>query len=124
MKYLITENQKEKILDFIKDFIDGYFSPKDNFGNKVDWKNIRQEMEDTKDGEVFIFFGDVEEEEFMTFYNCEYVENHDLDLDCPNLLLEPREYEKLDAMFGDVWKPIMKDWFTENTGFEIKKIYN
>ena len=123
MKYLITENQRGKILDFIKDFIDGYFSPVDDFGDKMDWEKTRQLLKDTYDGEVFLFFGDIEEQDYMSFYNCEYVEDMDLDLDCPHLSLEPKDYEKLDAMFGNAWKPIMMDWFKSNTGFEIKDIY-
>jgi hypothetical protein len=29
---------------------------------------------------------------------------------------------KLTSLFGDLWKPIFKQWFEENTGLEVKQI--
>jgi hypothetical protein len=27
--------------------------------------------------------------------------------------------KKLDSTFGDIWKPIFKKWFEDNTGLEV-----
>ena len=123
MKYIIKESQKGKVFDFIKNYIDDNFTAKDDFGNKLNWRIIHSILKNTRDGEVFLFFGENEDNEYMTYYNCKYVEDWDLNLECPHLALQPKDYNKLDSMFGNAWKPIMMDWFKSNTGFEIKDIY-
>jgi hypothetical protein len=41
---------------------------------------------------------------------------------CPLVVIPTSIYEALEAYFGNLWKPIFKQWFQNHTGFTVKEI--
>jgi hypothetical protein len=61
---------------------------------------------------------------FRLYEECWWVEGeYDRMEKSPILIFEnPSEYESLENYFGNRWKSVLKDWFFEKFGFEIKTI--
>jgi hypothetical protein len=121
MKIVITENKIDKI---IRKYLDSEFIP------DYDWlhKSTYQDNVD-KWGDLVFFINDVDS---YIYYGCnanagpedEYFAGYGPlhDYDCPLLHIYPVVGRKLTSLFGDLWKPIFKMWFEENTGLEVKQI--
>ena len=69
------------------------------------------------DQESYIYYGcnanAGPEDEFFAGYG--HLHNYK----CPLLSVYPVVAKRLDSTFGDIWKPIFKKWFENNTGLEV-----
>lgn len=113
MKFIISENKLESS---IKKFFDSFFRP-----NEIHFT----EMDDSFT--VFEFYyGDYSDEEIIfRLYQKDFWEDPvDFRFELsPILFFEPYgHYETLNDHFGELWKPIFKEWFKENFDFDIKTI--
>jgi hypothetical protein len=118
MKYIITE---EKITSVISNYLDK------SYGD-LNWEYIDadyEEEEETDCGVVF-YKGDYSEwnKKFRLYEECWWFEGEYYRMEkSPILIFEnPSEYESLENYFGNRWKSVLKDWFFEKFGFEIKTI--
>jgi len=118
MKYIITE---QKITSLIQNYLDK------SYGD-LNWEYIDadyEEEEDTDCGVVF-YKGDYSEwnKKFRLYEECWWFEGEYYRMEkSPILIFEnPSEYESLENYFGNRWKSVLKDWFFEKFGFEIKTI--
>jgi hypothetical protein len=124
MKYIITENKLESaIISYLND----------NFYPDYGWKgnsksDIGYQDEVDKWGEVDFYINDFDS---YIYYGCNSGEKNDKNFEpsgkleyykCPLLLIYPRVSEQLNNYFGDMWKPIFKKWFEENTGLTVNQI--
>jgi hypothetical protein len=41
---------------------------------------------------------------------------------CPLVTLPNIKYDSLEGFFGNVWKPIFKEWFQHHTGLPVKQV--
>jgi hypothetical protein len=123
MRYIITEQQNDRIAGYILKFLDDNLTP---YGG---WKSIEEyEQElDENSGELFIPIKDVDEWDLSRsnhiYYsvcdNPNYVENPFPEGACPVVMIPPSVLDALNGFFGDIWKGIFKEWFEEKTGAEV-----
>jgi hypothetical protein len=121
MKYIITEQQKEKLIDTIQKYLDSHLTPYDG------WESPKEYINELKNdgGEFFLFLTDsYGEGEHMWYSICN---NQNLsepltEGTCPLVALPDAKYEALNAFFGDMWKPIFLEWFNYNTKLPIVKV--
>ncbi len=119
MKILINESKLEQA---IFEYLDEEYTP--DYG----WDETTQLAVD-KWGDAVFFINDVDsyiyygcnanagpEDEFFAGYG--RLHNYK----CPLLLIYPTIGRKLTHMFGDMWKPIFKKWFENNTGLEVAQL--
>ena len=112
MKYIITESRLEKaIMEYLdKEFIPDYgWYENDRAGTYQD------------DVDSYIYYGcnangGPEDEFFFSSYG--HLHNYE----CPLLQVYPAVSQQLSDYFGDMWKPIFKKWFEENTGLTVNQI--
>lgn len=119
MKYIITESKLESA---IISYLDENFIP--DYG----WADSYQEDVD-KWGDAVFFINDIDS---YFYYGCnaddggEYgpFEEHGAlhNFECPLLSVYPRVSQQLSNYFGDMWKPVFKKWFEENTGLIVNQI--
>ena len=125
MKLIITENRLHNlILNYIEDaypvddinYTEGY----DDDGNPDDSSYI-------------FYFGDYDYDEgdgtIFRWYGKDYWDGDDTEIlrhgieQSPMLHFEDsNDIDKLNAMFGDKWEPVFKQWFDEHFGLEINKV--
>ena len=119
MKYIITESKLESaIISYLNE----------NFYPDYGWTDSYQEDVD-KWGDLVFFINDVDsyiyygcnanagpEDEFFAGYG--HLHNYE----CPLLSIYPAVSQQLNSYFGDMWKPIFKKWFEENTGLTVNQI--
>jgi hypothetical protein len=112
MKYIITESRLERaIIEYLND----------NFYPDYGWADTYQKEID-KFGAVEFFINDIDS---YIYYGCNYGLEDELHLKnhgCPLLSIYPRISQQLNGLFGDIWKPIFKKWFEENTGLKVNQI--
>ena len=118
MKYIITE---QKMTSLIRNYLDK------SYGD-LNWEYIDadyEEGEDTDCGVVF-YRGDYTElnKKFRLYEECWWVEGEwDRQAKSPIVIFEnPSEYEALESYFGNRWKSVFKNWFSEKFGFEVKTV--
>ena len=115
MKFIITEN---KLKPIIKDYLDSFYDV-DNINYTAYFDDDGNET----DLAYRFYYGDFgEDDEVFQLYNKNYWTDPDdfrVELS-PILFVE--SYGALTKMFGDRWKPIFKQWFKENFGFDVKTI--
>lgn len=119
MKYIITESKLESA---IISYLDENFYP--DYG----WTDSYQEDVD-KWGDLVFFINDVDS---YCYYGCNMQDGGEHNsfegygslngFECPLLSIYPRVSQQLNSYFGDVWKPIFKKWFEENTGLTVNQI--
>ena len=119
MKYIITESKLESA---IISYLNGNFYP--DYG----WADSYQEDVD-KWGDLVFFINDVDS---YIYYGCnmqEFGEHNSFEgygslngFECPLLSIYPAVSEQLNNYFGDMWKPVFKKWFEENTGLIVNQI--
>jgi len=122
MKYIITEDQNDRLKNYIIDYFDKYLTP---YGG---WKPHKEYLEELKDtsGEIFFFFeelrdeGDIEDYPHIRYYSCSnfLVSRYD----CPLIVISDKVFCDLNALPVDLWKPIFIEWFQGHTKLPLKKI--
>jgi len=123
MKYIITENQQNKLIDIILGYLDSNLVPGGGWKEK---KYYQKEMH--SDYEMFFMFNPEDEEygdnPHMWYSLCD---NPNLDSPiredkCPLITIDSAKYDALDGYFGPRWQELFKRWFTKNTGLPIKHV--
>lgn len=110
MKYVINENRLEQL-------IRNYFD--DNF------LGMSMNSDDNLYGEkCFVHFYKPNYETMFHLYNKCYYDDWGLyDKNYPTLRFNNySDFYALNSYFGNLWKPIFKEWFYENYNFEVKTI--
>jgi hypothetical protein len=123
MKYIITEEQNNHLIEIILRYLDSNLVPQ---GGWKDKKYYQEEMNGSY--EMFLMFN-TEEEDFaenphMWYTECE---NPNLDsplpaLNCPLITINSAKYDSLDGFFGPRWQEIFKRWFTKHTGLPVVSV--
>ena len=124
MKYIITESKLESA---IISYLDENFIPDYGWNNNTRHGSYQDDVD--KWGDVVFFINDTDsyiyygcnanagpEDEFFSGYG--HLHNYK----CPLLLIYPRVGQQLSNYFGDMWKPVFKKWFEENTGLIVNQI--
>lgn len=123
MKYIITESRLEKA---IMEYLDKEFIP-DYGWYENDRAGTYQDDVD-RFGDLVFFINDVDS---YVYYGCNSGKEYDKDFEpsgrldnyrCPLLSVYPAISQQLSNYFGDMWKPIFKKWFEENTGLTVNQI--
>jgi|688.fasta_scaffold732691_2 hypothetical protein len=124
MKIVITEN---KVDNLIRKWLDSEYTP--DYGWHENNRSGTYQDDVDKWGDLVFFINDVDS---YIYYGCnanagpedEYFAGYGPlhDYDCPLLHIYPVVGRKLTSLFGNLWKPIFKQWFEENTGLEVKQI--
>lgn len=118
MKYIITEQQNERLQEIIWRYLDNHLTP---FGGWLSLKEYDDEV-DYNGGEVFLHLVESEEGwgeyEHMWYSTCD---NYNLGAPlkegtCPVVTIPSAKSEALYGFFGDRWKPVFLEWFSSNTG--------
>ena len=123
MKYIITEEQNNTLMDIILRYLDSNLVPGEGWKGK---KHYQEEMNGSY--EMFLMF-DPDDEEYgenahMWYTECE---NPNLDpplpgLNCPLITIDSAKYDALDGFFGPRWKELFKRWFTKHTGLPVLSV--
>jgi hypothetical protein len=120
MKYIITEDQQNKLIDIILRYLNTNLVPGDGWKSK---KYYQEEMDSNY--EMFFMFGPEDEEygdnPHMWYSLCD---NPNLDSPiregyCPLISIDSKKYDSLDGYFGPRWQELFKRWFTKNTGLPV-----
>ena len=121
MKYIITESKLESA---IINYLDKNFYPDYSWANPDVYQKDVEKYGNVdffiNDQDSYIYYGcnangGPEDEFFASYGN---LNNYK----CPLLLIYPKVSEQLNSYFGDIWKPIFKKWFEENTGLTVNQI--
>lgn len=105
MKYIITES---RIKDAIVKFLDIHYVPDDGWRKKI----IYDELNSYGYTDFWVN-GDLPYSYFMRYPGRN---PHTLEL-------VKKMSDQLFSFFGNLWIPIFKDWFEQNTGLMVKEIY-
>jgi len=121
MKYIITEEQHSKLHDSIIEWFDKNLTPYDGWDSHSNYKNAVKIAK-----ELFLFIDDFEvgDSEHMWYSKCNnpnlgqpIPEGH-----CPVVTIPDTQYNALNGYFGNLWKPIFKQWFKDKTGLPVIQV--
>ena len=125
MKVVITESRLESlIIDYLNDSYYPDYGWKGNSKSDIGYQDEIDKWGDivffVDDQESYIYYGcnanAGPEDEFFAGYG--HLHNYE----CPLLSISPYMSQRLDSAFGDIWKPIFKKWFEDNTGLEVTQL--
>ena len=123
MKYIITEEQNERLKQTIWKYLDGHLTPYDG------WEEPKSYRNDIRDvGEIFLFLVDTtggeNTEEHMWYSACDNPNLSEpiVEDDCPVVVIPKAKADALDGFFGDIWKPVFLEWFNHYTKLPIVKV--
>ena len=124
MKIIISEN---KVNQIIRKYLDETFYPDYGWNENTRHGSYQEDVD--RYGDVVFFINDKDsyiyygcnanggpEDEFFADYG------HLHNFECPLLSIYPKVSQQLNDYFGDMWKPIFKKWFEENTGLIVNQI--
>ena len=124
MKYIITESKLESA---IISYLDENFTPDYGWNENTRHGSYQEDVD--RYGDIVFFIND---QDSYIYYGCNANDNTDdeyflvyghlHDHKCPLLVIYPKVSRHLDNYFGDMWKPIFKKWFEENSGLIVKQI--
>jgi hypothetical protein len=106
-KYTIGEG---KLKEVIMNHFDSYF----------DVKNLESYTSD--DEPNYASINNIKNDDFVIrWYDKEYFTNRDSKFGklAPVVSIENEYIDPLDSMFGDLWKPIFKEWFEKNFNLPV-----
>lgn len=123
MKYMISENQKNKIEKVIMTYFEQDLSP------DIAWWGIEEDIlniENKYDSCNYDLHLDDSGYNTYTYVNCEYLEKYvgeDHGFECPQILLPYDIWNSLEGLFGPIWKPMFITWFNSKMKFvKIKDV--
>ena len=122
MKVIITE---DRLYDAIYKFIDGYYD-KDN----INYYYHHDDDGNPTDIAIMYYLGDYEmgDNDLFHLYSREYWEGDSPHANLkressPILMIYDEDFsDRLSGLFGDKWKPVLKDWFETNFDYKVKTI--
>jgi hypothetical protein len=122
MKYIITESKLERA---IISYLDENFIPDYGWSNPDVYQTTVKQY-----GDCDFFIND---QDSYIYYGCNARGGSNTDkyfgpnghlhsFECPLLSIYPSVSQQLNNYFGDMWKPIFKKWFEENTKLIVNQI--
>jgi hypothetical protein len=136
MKFIITEN---KIKSSIYNFMDNLFKSEDGNPEIFKLDSIDSDGASLIDSYDFVnnnYYSDEGSEYLFTWTGKEYfktiysqgyitkIEYEGMVSESPTVsILDADAKEKLNNFFGDLWKPVFKQWFKDKTGMDYKTLY-
>ena len=125
MKYIITEEQNERLEKTIMKFFDKNLTPFEGWESHEDYES---ELE-INGGELFLRTTDDDEWDLLSnnhmWYSICNNDNLSEPLDeghCPVVTLPKSTYDALNGYFGDKWKKLFRRWFIIHTGLLVIQI--
>ena len=125
MKYIITEEQNERLEKTIMKFFDKNLTPFEGWESHEDYES---ELE-INGGELFLRTTDDDEWDLLSnnhmWYSICNNDNLSEPLNeghCPVVTLPKSTYDALNGYFGDKWKRLFRRWFIVNTGLLVVQI--
>ena len=135
MKYIITEN---KMKSSIYNFMDNLFKSEDGNTEIFKLDSIDSDGASLIDSYDFVnndYYSDEGSEYLFTWTGKEYfktiysqgyitkIEYEGMVSESPTVsILDADAKEKLNNFFGDLWKPVFKQWFKDKTGLDYKTL--
>jgi hypothetical protein len=135
MKFIITEN---KMKSSIYNFMDNLFKSEDGNTEIFKLDSIDSDGASLIDSFDFVnsdyysdegsdyLFSWTGKEYFKTIYSQGYItkiEYEGMVSESPTVsILDADAREKLNNFFGDLWKPVFKQWFKDKTGLDYKTL--
>lgn len=121
MKIVISESKLESL---ITDYLDDIYVPDYGWSYPDVYQKDVEQYGDINffinDRDSYLYYGcnanAGPEDEFFAGYG--HLHNYK----CPLLLIYPKVGEELTRMFGNIWKPVFKKWFEDNTGLEVAQL--
>ena len=123
MKVIIKESQSQKLLfDYFEENYGGLSSThiEDIFGNEDKCSKKFYRNDSLDDDSVFRIYK-------KCWWKIDFENTRALEMYKKSPILtfdDESEYEKLNAYFGDIWRPLFKEWFEITYGEKIKTIEN
>lgn len=116
MKYIIKESQISKLIwEYLNENFSNMnsFYHVDDYGNEDDCAEVfyKGDFKDDSDYELRVYRECFWDEDNLTQRNLS-----------PILEVGDVFFDRLNAYFGEIWIPIMKEWFKANYGEDIKTI--
>ena len=125
MKYIITEEQNERLEKTIMKFFDKNLTPFEGWESHEDYES---ELE-INGGELFLRTTDDDEWDLLSNNHMWYSICNNDNLSeplpeghCPVVTLPKAVYSALDGYFGERWKKLFRRWFIMNTGLLVIQI--
>ena len=125
MKYIITEEQNERLEKTMMEFFDKNLTPFEGWESHEDYES---ELE-INGGELFLRTTDDDEWDLLSnnhmWYSICNNDNLSEPLDeghCPVVTLPKSTYDALNGYFGDKWKRLFRRWFIIHTGLLVIQI--
>ena len=125
MKYIITEEQNERLEKTIMKFFDKNLTPFEGWESHEDYES---ELE-INGGELFLRTTDDDEWDLLSNNHMWYsICNNDnlseplAEGHCPVVTLPKSTYDALNGYFGDKWKKLFRRWFIIHTGLLVVQI--
>ena len=125
MKYVITEDQNERLEKTMMEFFDKNLTPFEGWESHEDYES---ELE-INGGELFLRTTDDDEWDLLSnnhmWYSICNNDNLSEPLDeghCPVVTLPKSTYDALNGYFGDKWKRLFRRWFIIHTGLLVVQI--
>lgn len=125
MKYIITEEQNERLEKTMMEFFDKNLTPFEGWESYEDYES---ELE-INGGELFLRTTDDDEWDLLSnnhmWYSICNNDNLSEPLDeghCPVVTLPKSTYDALNGYFGDKWKRLFRRWFIIHTGLLVVQI--
>ena len=119
MKYIITESKLESA---IISYLDENFYPDYGWSYPDVYQRDVEQYGDVNffinDQDSYIYYGCNADNEIINGPEDDHLYNYK----CPLLSIYPRISQQLNSLFGDIWKPVFKKWFEENTGLIVNQI--
>lgn len=122
MKIIITEAQKQKLRDTIITYLNEHLTPPQG------WETPQYYAEEIEEeGELYINYSNDDEELsgldlWYSTCNNQYLSEPLPKGDCPLVTLPNIKYDSLEGFFGNIWKPIFKEWFQHHTGLPVTQV--
>jgi len=123
MKYIITEQQNNHLIEIILKYLDSNLAPG---GGWKDKEYYQEEMNGSY--EMFLMFNPDDEEygdnAHMFYSECDnpHMDSPIREDKCPLISIDSAKYDALDGFFGPRWKEIFKRWFTKHTGLPVVSV--
>ena len=125
MKYIITEEQNERLEKTIMKFFDKNLTPFEGWESHEDYES---ELE-INGGELFLRTTDDDEWDLLSNNHMWYSICNNDNLSeplpeghCPVVTLPKSTYDALNGYFGDKWKKLFRRWFIIHTGLLVIQI--
>jgi hypothetical protein len=124
MNYIITEEQNQRLIDSIVEYFDNNLTPHDG------WETPSGYAKALKIGrEIFLFINNPYDDNQINndarhmWYTTDKNPYATVPKeDSPIVTLPDDVYDSLTSYFGDLWKPIFKQWFFKNTELPVNKV--